>query len=86
MTEELDFIVKLEDKYEKMKNEYNEVGRNALRDKYENLQYLMQSIYSLSKFCSVIVFIVVSLNLSSNLRIYSHCNKIYERIIFNSCS
>lgn len=49
MTEELDFIVKLEDKYEKMKNEYNEVGRNALRDKYENLQYLMQSIYSLVK-------------------------------------
>lgn len=49
MTEELDFIGKLEDKYEKMKNEYNEVGRNALRDKYENLQYLMQSIYSLVK-------------------------------------
>lgn len=49
MTEELDFIVKLEDKYEKMKNNYNEVGRNALRDKYENLQYLMQSIYCLVK-------------------------------------
>lgn len=49
MTEELDFIAQLEDKYEKMKNEYNEVGRNALRDKYENLQYLMQSIYSLVK-------------------------------------
>lgn len=49
MTEELDFIGQLEDKYEKMKNEYNEVGRNALRDKYENLQYLMQSIYSLVK-------------------------------------
>lgn len=34
-------------KYEKMKTEYNEVGRNQLMKKYEELEYLMYDIYTL---------------------------------------
>lgn len=47
MTAEEKWILDQQTKYEKMKTEYNEVGRNTLMEKYENLEYLMYSIYLL---------------------------------------
>lgn len=42
-----EYILEQQKKYEKMKNEYNEVGRNKLTKKYEDLEYLMYEIYKL---------------------------------------
>lgn len=47
ITEEEKYLIKQANKYYKMKMEYNEVSRNELKEKYENLEYLMQSILSL---------------------------------------
>lgn len=47
MTDEEKWIIEQQEKYEKMKTEYNEVGRNKLMEKYENLEHLMYSIYLL---------------------------------------
>ena len=44
-----DYILEQQKKYEKMKREYNEVGRNPLMKKYEDLEYLMYEIYQLIK-------------------------------------
>lgn len=42
-----DYIMEMQKKYEKMKIEYAEVGRNQLTKKYEDLEYLMYQIYLL---------------------------------------
>lgn len=42
-----DYILEQQKKYEKMKMEYNEVGRNQLTKKYEDLEHLMYQIYLL---------------------------------------
>lgn len=47
MTIEESWILEQQKKYEKMKMEYNEVGRNKLMEKYEDLEHLMYSIYTL---------------------------------------
>ena len=48
-TKEEKYILDQMNKYEKMEREYNEVGRNQLKKKYEELKYLMYDIYTLIK-------------------------------------
>ena len=47
LTDEEKYVIEMEHKYYKMKMEYNEVSRNKLVEKYENLERLMHSIYLL---------------------------------------